>query len=553
MNTATYCPEDNKLRLYVGRVPRDEYLKLRAAGWVSTPKQSCDFVATWTPSRRATCLEYADLIEDEDQTPEERAADRAERFGEYRDKRTDEATGHADRYEAGPSAHGYQSAGRAERAAARHDRIGDRAGDAWSKAEYWTRRTAGVIGHALYKSTPGVRMGRIKVLEAELRKYAVAVEKSQNVFKCWQDVQAIADPEKQTKAAILLAGCGSSGYSSYLHPRLETVTNARLKEHPTDLHGLLTMTKWGYGTDDITGAEACALYFSDHGEPAAESEWSTHYALRLAYENQMLEAQGGRLEQCEVLPGGKFCGKLILKVSKSTATGRATSVSVLGPRVEGYAYKTANIPGTEWAEHKFDLERYSPEAYTSPTPESLAEFAQVKAKIKAGAKSVAPPPCPLINPTDEDAERLQAIWNEIKKAEHEANNDWKCPDARAHHTAAFEPATVTRITQAVYSANAKGSYNRAETRGLCADALLQRRESNMYSKEGSEYDKKCGRPLCTIRITNNGKGPHGWSMKSVIVLTDKPQKPLPAAVWAKHEPKAVEVEAPTFALESEVA
>ena len=29
---ATYCPEDNKLRLYVGRVPRDEYLKVRADG-----------------------------------------------------------------------------------------------------------------------------------------------------------------------------------------------------------------------------------------------------------------------------------------------------------------------------------------------------------------------------------------------------------------------------------------------------------------------------------------------------------------------------------------
>ena len=41
---ATYCPEDNKLRLYVGRVPRDEYLELRAGKWKSTPKQDCDFV-----------------------------------------------------------------------------------------------------------------------------------------------------------------------------------------------------------------------------------------------------------------------------------------------------------------------------------------------------------------------------------------------------------------------------------------------------------------------------------------------------------------------------
>lgn len=40
---ATYSPEDNKLRLYVGRVPRAEYEALRADGWTSTPKQG-DFL-----------------------------------------------------------------------------------------------------------------------------------------------------------------------------------------------------------------------------------------------------------------------------------------------------------------------------------------------------------------------------------------------------------------------------------------------------------------------------------------------------------------------------
>lgn len=49
--TATYCPEDNKLRLYCGRVPRDDYVALRSLGFQSTPKQDCDFVAVWTPYR----------------------------------------------------------------------------------------------------------------------------------------------------------------------------------------------------------------------------------------------------------------------------------------------------------------------------------------------------------------------------------------------------------------------------------------------------------------------------------------------------------------------
>ena len=175
---ATYCPEDDKLRLYVGRVPRDQYDFLRAQGWQATAKQDCDFSAVWTVSRKATALAYAGIIEDEDQGPEDRAADRAERFGGYRDKRLDEATGHADRYDAGPQVHGYQSQARGERAAARHDRQAGRAVDAWDKAEYWTSRTAGVISNALHRSSPAVRMGRIKTIEADLRKAEADWKKS---------------------------------------------------------------------------------------------------------------------------------------------------------------------------------------------------------------------------------------------------------------------------------------------------------------------------------------------------------------------------------------
>ena len=64
MSSATYSAEDNKLRLYVGRVPRADYERLRAAGYVSTPKQNCDFVATWTPTREDIALSF--LHEDED-------------------------------------------------------------------------------------------------------------------------------------------------------------------------------------------------------------------------------------------------------------------------------------------------------------------------------------------------------------------------------------------------------------------------------------------------------------------------------------------------------
>lgn len=51
---ATYEPESNRLRLYIGRVPREEYLKLTAEGWKALHKQreagGGDFVALWTPT-----------------------------------------------------------------------------------------------------------------------------------------------------------------------------------------------------------------------------------------------------------------------------------------------------------------------------------------------------------------------------------------------------------------------------------------------------------------------------------------------------------------------
>lgn len=519
-NEATYCPEDNKLRLYVGRVPREEYLALKAEGWTSTPKQDCDFVATWTPKRRDTCISYAGVIGDEDQSPQDRAADRAERFAEYRDKRTGEATERADRFESGPQAHGYQSQARAERAASRHDRIGDRAVDAWGKAEYWQRRTAGVISHALYVSSPGVRMGRIKKLESELRQRSASRAHYIDTFRRWKAIEAEQDPERATTEALKLTDNSSSRAYDYKHPRPETEgVTTYVKEHGTSLYGLLS--------DDvapITGHEAAALYLARNPkEPAEKSEWMVHLELRIAYENQMLAAQGGRLESAdaEIEVGGKLGGRLITKVNKSPATKRVTSVSVLGPRAEGWAYKTRNIPGTEYAEYQIDTERLSPDAYKAPTDESRAELKALKAAIKA-AKSDKPKAPSLINPTDEDAERLQTALNERAKERHEAANRY----------GDFEPCPVRRMTQAEYSAKSKGAYSRAETRGLCRGAELEPRKSNMWTRHGEEAAKRRGPALCKVRTSDN---PGLYSPQSVVVITDKPQKPLPAAVW---EPQA---------------
>lgn len=432
---ATYCPEDNKLRLYIGRVPRPEYEKLRAEGWKALHTQreagGGDFVATWTPERRDTALEYAGIIEDEDMGPEERAADRAERFAGYREKRTEEATSRADRFDAGPTAHGYQSQARAERAAARHDKIAGRAVDAWSKAEYWQRRTAGVIRNALHLASPSVRMGRIKTLEGELRS---------------------------------------------LRARWE-------------------------------GQE-----MSERGR-----EWATHYKLRLAYENQMLEAQGGRAGVLEIEPGGTFKGGVVAKVNKSNVSGRVVSVHVIVPAVSGWHYQVSNVAGTPYALAQFDAERAAPGAFQAPTDESRAKLAEFEAAKKAASaerkKTVAP--CPLVNPTDADAERLQAALNEHVRVRWERH----AKERPYAYTPEFKPAAVLRIVQAAYSAASKGAYARVKTSDICRGGI---QEPTAYN-----YDGRHGAAVCKVRTI----GGENYMADRVIVITDKPQKPLPAAAW----------------------
>lgn len=413
---ATYCPEDNKLRLYVGRVPREEFLELRADGWKSTPKQDCDFVATWTPQREDTALAYGEgFIGDEDQGPDERAADRAERFAGYRDKRTQEALGHADSYESGPSAHGYQSKAKAVRAADRHDKQAARALTQWSKAEYWTSRTAGVISNALYLSRPDVRMGRIKGLETDLRRY-----------------------------------------------------------------------------------EASPEYYG---------RWVSHTQLRIAYENQMLEAVGGRASVVEMEKGGLYGGYVISRVVKSKASGLVTSVKV--------------IAGEREVLH--NIERSKAGQYEAPTEESLIalkEFTKARAEKAKEANAGKPK---LINPTNEDAERLQAIWN--KNA-----SERSMKGAYSNGKDQTEPQTVLEMTQAQYSARSGCPYSHFKTIFISEGGKETRR--HYYETVQSEA-------VCKIRETR-GSGGYTWNAHRVIVITDKPQKPLPVSVWEQVEAEKVE-------------
>jgi hypothetical protein len=254
------------------------------------------------------------------------------------------------------------------------------------------------------------------------------------------------------------------------------------------------------------------------------ADWKNHLELRLSYENQMLEAQGGRAAFVEMIPGG-FIGKFqIHKVNKSTATGRVVSVSVKVPKVQSWTYKTTNVTGQDYALSQIDTERLPADAYRAPTDPELEAF-NAERKAEKAARPVTK--SLLVNPTEADAERLQAIWNARKVeylAAHKVKHGWS-PD--------YEPSTVCKVTQATYSAASKGgAYARAETRGLCANGELEPRFSNLWTSERQEAAKRRGSKVAEIRVTH-GKN---YQCDRVIVITDKPQKPLPLEIW--EAPKA---------------
>lgn len=546
---ATYSPEDNKLRLYAStRLDNETYKRLKDAGFKWAPKQAeaagyaCLMVApTWTPGREDLLLELVDEIGDEDYSATERSADRAERFERYREKRTEEAEDAADTFESGPQAFGHQNAQRAERQAARHDRHRTYAACQWSKAEYWTQRTAGVIAHMLYKADPAVRRSRILRLEAEQRKHLAGVKAAQDRYDAWTkiaamegadallpidaDGYAITEPMNPAqRVAYTLANCGHCLAHLY-HPTSEAANDSarKLWGHGFSPYDLLTKTSFiNVAFDRMTPKQVADLYVSRIKNPSEQENfirWTAHFDLRLTYERAMLENEGGSAAEVEMIPGG-FIGKMqIQKVNKSATTGRVVSVALWGPTDRSYD-KNGKAFGPDnpapMMLHTINIERMGEHIYTPPTDAQLAAFKDEQAERKAERKASTPAAPSLINPTIEDAKRLQVMLNDIARAKYEAK--------ATKYSAPYEPTPILTMTQAQYSAASKGSYSSFETRTVHnAGGILARRSSNMYSGEGSAYDKALGPAVCKVRVRSSG----GWhSPPHIIVITDKPQKPL---------------------------
>jgi hypothetical protein len=364
-------------------------------------KQDSDAVATWRPSREDFVLTLCEHIDVEESTREERAADRAERFGGYLDKRLDEAGTHADSFDAGPSVHAHQNQQRAERQAKKHDKLADKACLAYHKAEYWQYRVAGVIQNALHLEEPNVRARRIKEMKKEIARELKAVE-------YWSDSK-----------------------------------------------------------------------YSDSAQHA--QRWADHLTMRLTYETAIYSAQVGEtFESLDIVKGGTVGNYIIHRVNKSKLSGEVNSIGVLGTQ---YNSEVPAIVTIKTATFKAS-------SYEAPTPESLEQLKAEKLTLRGNREK----PISTINPTPEDAQKLQDIWNAQRKEGTEAPGIYECSQAR------FSDYRRSQMTT-IYSLDKYGqiiNYHRnSDAEAVCK---IRVRRAPMY-----DY----GRP------------------DSVISLNDKKQKPLP--------------------------
>lgn len=282
--SATYSPEDNKLRLYASsRLDTELYNRVKSAGFIWAPKQELFVAPKWTPERADLCLELAGEIGDEDRSLADRAEQRADRFDGYRANRRADAdaarravSAIADNIPLGqPILVGHHSERHARRDQKRIESGMRRAVHMWETAQYWEARAVGALLHASYKDRPKVRARRIKTLEADLR--GVERDKAQAEARCKAWTAGPLTIEQARKlanvASFYVAEAGGHSWSAWdvLRPdgeRYATCPSMTVEE----IQAIL--------------AERYAKYF-----PRID-RWIRHYQLRIGYERKMLDAQG---------------------------------------------------------------------------------------------------------------------------------------------------------------------------------------------------------------------------------------------------------------------
>jgi hypothetical protein len=347
--TATYSPEDNKLRLYASsRLDTETYERVKAAGFKWAPKQDLFVAPMWTPSREDLCIELAGEIGDEDTTLVERAEVKADRLEDLSTRRAQDGDraqnavhAIADGIPFGqPILVGHHSEHHARKDAEKIEKGMRRAVEMWKAAEYWQSRAKGAIRLAKYKERPDVRARRIKGLEASKRKEEKSQQEAEMWLKLWTACSQEQDKKLQAQVALRIAGMCHLSLSRKEgekegHPHTPSAYDALTGSFPS-LYAPRTM-------DEVFTA-ALVAYPRSIGHT---QRWIDHYTNRVAYERAMLDDQGGTVaEQAGPEKGGAvrcwtFRGwTYIQKVNK-------VSVTVLDNWGNGGANFTRTAPFTD--------------------------------------------------------------------------------------------------------------------------------------------------------------------------------------------------------------
>lgn len=322
--SATYSPEDNKLRLYpVTRLDAETYARVKAAGFKWAPKQELFVAPMWTPQRESLLIDLCGEIGDEDISLVDRAEQRAERFEDYSDNRaadSQRAAAHVKSIADGipfgqPILVGHHSERHARKHAEQIENGMRKAVQMWQQSEYWTSRAAGALAHAKYKERPDVRARRIKGIEADKRKQERNKADAEKWLAAWNTADLTLDFARR------IAGYCHLGVIRRDDGMYWTAYDVLRPEE-----------------ERYTHCPACTVEqvqeAANRAYPAIIehcNRWIAHFDNRLAYERAMLAESGGtKTDQtkpekggackCWATDRGRGCWSKIIKVNKVSVT-----------------------------------------------------------------------------------------------------------------------------------------------------------------------------------------------------------------------------------------
>jgi len=470
--TATYSPEDNKIRLYASsRLDAETYTRVKQAGFKWAPRQGLFVAPKWTPQREDLAIELAGEIEAEEMTLAERAAIKAERLDDLAHKRHAEANAFARRadelsqafYMGQPILVGHHSERRARKTQERMHSASTAAVKAEKAANYWLYRAGGVEHFANMKNDPRVRANRIKTLLAELRDLQRGINAAHAALALWDRFTT----DEQIRHALGNMDTRKTWSNYDLYTKVDKGEVA-----PADARQLC-----------IDGATRAA-----HGP--TRQRWIEHVLHRLAFERSML----GDVPRYE----GELTPVIIQAFAREhgAESPKCTATDPGYFQLESPVPLPAHIASHVHLELSEDDWRDLMQASGYAVPER-----------KARRVSAKPDAVPLINLSREQAEQLQTIWNLRMVVACKGKGD------------VAKRAEVYATTQAIYSVNSKGDYARLKTVEIGADGRCVRMEWHKMERVRS------GEPVARIRISTIGG--EFYKPDSVVVITDKPSKPLP--------------------------